>query len=185
MAIEPTPPPPPPPPSGGSPGDRSYTIGGKDLSLGTLVSLIGAALLLISVFLNWYTGKVSINAGVFKGSQSASISGWDATDAAKLVFLLALIAGGALVVAAFVPTVNLPWPAWMVSGPCAALALLLILYRIISKPGAGHAGSFNIGNGAGVNVSISASYGIFVALLAAIAILVGAYFMMNEPAQNG
>ncbi len=185
MAIEPTPPPPPPPPDGGSgdgPGRQSYTIGGQTFSLGALVSLISAAVLLISVFFNWYTVKVSIS-GVagFSGSNSASVSGWDATDIAKLVLLLALVGGAALVVALFVPTVNLPWPGWMISGICGGVAVLLVLYRIFSKPHESDVGAINFGNSsAGIHASIGTSFGIWLSLIAAIALVVGAYLMMNE-----
>jgi hypothetical protein len=187
MAIEPSPPPPPPPPpSGDGPGRKSYTIGGQTLSLGALVSLISAVVLLISVFFDWYSAKVSIN-GVpgFSGSTSASVSGWDATDIAKLVFLLALVAGAALVVGMFVPTVNLPWPAWMISGVCGGVAVILVLYRIISKPHQDDLSKINFGgaNG-GIHASISSSFGIWLSLIAAIALTAGAYLLMNEPDES-
>lgn len=178
MAIEPTSASPPPPPPRAR---QSYTIGGQTLSLGALVSLISAAVLLVSVFFNWYTFKVSINVAGFNQSRSASGSGWDATDVAKLVFLLALVGGAAIVVALFVPTVNLPWPSWMVSGTCGGLAVLLVLYRIISKPHESDIGAINIG---GLHATIGTSYGIWLSLIAAVAMVVGAYLMMNEPALN-
>jgi hypothetical protein len=130
------------------------------------ISLGGAVVLLISVFFNWYTASA--------GGFSVSASGWDTTDVAKLVFLLALIAGAAWVIELFVPTVDLPFPAWMIAGACGALAALLVLFRIVSKP---HAGEIKA-----AGISYGTSFGIWLALIAAIAVVVGAYLRMNESA---
>jgi phosphate starvation-inducible membrane PsiE len=179
MAIEPTGsdplPPPPPPPSGSGPSQ-----GMSEIPRGTLVGLIAAGLLLISVFFNWYSATVKF--GQF--SQSASVSGWDATDVAKLVFLLAAIALIALILEQFAATVELPVPASMIAGVCGIIALLLVVYRIISKPGGEHTGSIQLPGGGStkdlISFSIGTSWGIWLSLIAAIALIVGAYLSMNE-----
>jgi hypothetical protein len=127
------------------------------------ISAGGAAVLLFSVFFSWYTVSV-------KGfGASASVSGWSSTDWAKLVFLLALIALAAWIIELFVPTVTLPAPASLIAGAAGVLAILIVLFRILSKPGGDVSG-----------ISVGTSWGIWLALLAAIAVVVGAYLRMNE-----
>jgi hypothetical protein len=128
------------------------------------ISAGGAAVLLFSVFFSWYTISV-------KGIGSASASGWSSTDWAKLVFLLALIALAAWIIELFVPTVTLPAPASLIAGAAGVLAVLIVLFRILSKPG---------GDVSGIGISVGTSWGIWLALLAAIAVVVGAYLRMNE-----
>jgi fatty acid desaturase len=177
MAIEPSgtePTPPPPPPSGSSPAQ-----GMPDIPRGTLVGLIASVLLLISVFFTWYSVEVKI-AGL---STSKGASGWDATDVAKLVFLLALIAAAALALEQFGAGVELPVPASMISGVCGILALLLVLYRLISKPDFGIK-SFSLPDLNGgqklFDVNVGTSWGIYVSLIAAAAMIVGAYLAMSD-----
>jgi hypothetical protein len=150
-----------------------------------LISAGGAVVLLTSVFLNWYSATVSISGDakqLFGGlSTSASASGWDATDIAKLVFLLALIGLAAWIVELFVADITLPVPAWMIAGGAGALAALLVLYRIVSKPHGAHSVSLTLPNGQ-LNADISTSFGIWLALIAAIAMVAGAYLRMNESA---
>jgi hypothetical protein len=134
------------------------------------ISAGGAAVLLISVFFSWYSVSV-------KNFGSSGVSGWDATDLAKLVFLLALIALAAWIVELFVPTVTLPAPASLIAGGAGVLAVLIVLFRIVSKPG-GDALNSAFAKAAGI--SIGTSWGIWLALLAAIAVVVGAYMRMNE-----
>jgi hypothetical protein len=127
--------------------------------------------LLISVFFSWYTASV--------GPFSVSGSGWDTTDVAKLVFLLALVAGAAWVLDLAVPGVDLPFPAATVALVAGVAAAVLVLYRIISKP---HAGELNSAAAKAAGISYGTAWGIWVALLAAIAVAVGAYLYMNERA---
>jgi hypothetical protein len=120
------------------------------------ISAGGAAVLLFSVFFTWYSLDTPI--GSFGGS------GWDAVDAAKLVFLIALVVLAAWVIEYFVPTVALPVPASMVALVGGGIAALLVLLKMVDKPVDG----------------LSLSWGIFLALLAAIATAVGGYLRMNE-----
>lgn len=189
MPIPPAAPPPgaaEPPPSAGSSAGVPHRTGagmgaGTNIDFAAVprsvwISLGGAVVLLISVFFSWYTASVSV-AG---NSGSTSESGWDSGSAAKLIALLALVAIVAWAVELFAPTVALPFPAWMIAGAAGALALLLVLFKIVSKPGGDSVGQFNaLGIG---HVSIGTAWGIWLALLATIAVLVGAYLRMNESA---
>jgi hypothetical protein len=168
-------------------GTPARTATGFDfsrVSRGVWISAIGAFVLLISVFFDWYSGTVSISGvpGGFNGSASKSVSGTSATDVAWFVFLLALIALAAWAIELFVDGVDLPFPAWMVAGACGGLSLLLILFRIVDKPGGlgtNTSGTFGSGSSK-ISWSVSTSFGIWLALLAAIAVIVGAYLTLNE-----
>jgi hypothetical protein len=164
---------------------RSAGFDPSNISRGAWVSIGGAVVLLISVFLNWYTASVSISggSGPFGNlSKSGSASGVDATDIAWIVFFLAVIALAAWVIELWVEGVTIPYPAWLVSGICGVLSVVLVLYRIIDKPagaGTNTSGSLTFGNSK-LTWSIGTSFGIWLALLASIAMLVGAYLMLNE-----
>jgi hypothetical protein len=177
-----TPPPPPPPaaepppsyqsspsptPAAGPSAMSNFDF--ASVSRSVWISLGGAVVLLVSVFFSWYSVSV-------KNFGSTGYSGWDATDVAKLVFLLALVAIAAWGVELFAPQIALPFPAWMIAGGAGALAILLVLFRILSKPG----GSLNSGFAKALGVSVGTSFGIYLALIAAIAVVVGAYLRMNE-----
>ena len=164
---------------------RSAGFDASNISRGAWISIGGAVVLLISVFLDWYSGTVSVT-GVsisgFSGSASKSISGVDATDVAWIVFILAAVALVWWGIELFAQDVTLPWPAWLVAGICGAFAVVLVLFRIVDKPGGlgtGGSGSFNFGNGK-ISWSVGTSFGIWLALLAAIAMAVGGYLMLNE-----
>jgi hypothetical protein len=172
-------------------GGPSGSTAGFDfsrVSTGAWVSGGGALILLLSVFFSWYTGKVTVSGSISGvlgnslGSRSSSVSGWDATDLAKLVFLLALIALAVWIVELFVEGVDLPVHAWSVAMVCGAVSILIVLYRIVEKPTGGFptSGSFSLGAAGKVSWSVSAAWGLYLALLAAIAVVVGAYMAMKE-----
>jgi hypothetical protein len=123
----------------------------------------GALVLFISVFLSWY--NVSVKGLAYSGGVG---SGWSSVDAAKLVALLALIALAALVIELFVPTVTLPLPASLIVIGAGGLSVLLVLLKMVSHPDAPSP------------ISVGLSYGIFVALIAAVATTVGGYLKMQE-----
>lgn len=172
---EPDPVPPPPPPAAESSAaappasSPAASFDFADVPRSVWISAGGALVLLISVFFSWYT--LSVHAGPLSISKSGS--GWDTTDVAKLVALLALVALAVWAVELFAENVNLPWPAAMIAGACGVLAILLVLYRIVSKPG-------DLGGPLPTGVSVGTAWGIYLSLIAAIAVVVGAYMHMNE-----
>jgi hypothetical protein len=162
---------PPPRPSMPSASSMDFSA----VSRSVWISAGGALVLLISVFLNWYTASASIKIANVSQSYSASGSGWDSGTTAKLVALLALIALAAWVIELFVPTVDLPFPAWMIAGGAGAISVLFVLFKVVSKPG----GNISV-DAPGIHASVGTAYGIWIALLAAIAVVVGAYMRMTE-----
>lgn len=166
---------------GGSSGGGSAPPSLASIPRPIMISGLGAIVLLISVFLDWYSASVSVSGINVPGltSASQSVDGWSATDVAKLVALLAVIAIAAWAVELFAKDVTLPAPAWQIAGGAGALAALLVLYRMVSKPHGAHSESFTFSS-ASVHVNISDSFGIYLALIAAIATVVGAAMAMRE-----
>jgi hypothetical protein len=139
------------------------------------ISAGGAFILLISVFFSWYTATASATLAGSTVSRSASGSGWDSGDGAKLVFLLALVILAVWAIDLFADNITLPFPASMAALGLGALALLVVVIKFFSKPGS-DVPSF----GGTVHFSVSVAWGLYVAILASIAVVVGAYMHMNE-----
>jgi hypothetical protein len=181
---DPAPPPPPPPPAAEStasaPGPSAPAAGFDVAAVprSVWISAGGALVLLISVFFSWYTAtaSVSLPGGAGSLSRSASGSGWDSGDGAKLVALLALAILAVWAVDLFADNVTLPFPASLVALVLGAVALLVCVIKFFSKPGGPDLTSF----GGTLHFSVSVAWGLYVAILAAIAVIVGAYMHMNE-----
>lgn len=123
------------------------------LGRGDRISLGGGALLVISLFLSWY------KAGPFSAN---------AFDALDLIDILLLILGAGVVILILGIAAGridaIYGPATLAAG---IIALLLVLFRMIDKPGPGGAG-------------IGLAYGIFIALISAVAICVGQVMKAQE-----
>src|SRR5437763_5193257 len=117
MDTEPSSTPPPSTPTGPRAGDIPRSI---------WISGIGSIVLIISVFLHWYTYSASISgiAGIGGVTISGSASGTKATDVAWLVFLLGIVALAAWVIELWAPTVELPMPAWQIAIVAGAVSVL-------------------------------------------------------------
>ena len=176
----PTPPPPTPPPAAESaappqsaPPAASFDFAAVPRSV--WISAGGALILLISVFFSWYTATASATLAGGTVSRSASGSGWDSGSGAKLVALLALVILVVWAIDLFADNIDLPVPASLVALVLGGLALLIVVIKFFSKPGS-DISSF----GGTVHFSVSVAWGLYVAILASIAVVVGAYMHMNE-----
>jgi uncharacterized membrane protein YhaH (DUF805 family) len=143
------------------------------LSTGEKIAGVSAILLFIFMFFDWFSAEVSVNNGAFVGGASAGGSAWDALEVIPIFLMLAIIAAVAVAVvrltdADFEPSI----PMNAVVAILGALAVILILYRIIDPPGGGSI--------AGVSVDISPAIGIFLGLIAAAGIAYGGYRAMQE-----
>src|SRR3954467_6753121 len=143
------------------------------LSTGEKIAGVSAVLLFIFMFFDWFSAEVSVNSGAFVGSASAGGSAWDALEVIPIFLMLAIIAAVAVAVvrltdADFEPSISMN----AVVAILGALAVILILYRIIDPPGGGSI--------AGVSVDISPAVGIFLGLIAAAGIAYGGYRAMQE-----
>jgi len=132
------------------------------LTPGDISAGVGGVVLLISLFLSWYSASAEV-AGV---SASVSVSGWEVlTWIDILLFLCALVAIGvvaARAAAALPPDI----PAGVVLLAVGALAVLLVLFRIIDIPTGG-----DVPEG----VDLDRKIGIFIALIASAGIAYGGW----------
>jgi len=158
--------------------DHSPPVGrSSEPVAGVLLGAIASAVLAISVFLTWYTVDWRI-AGT---GHSESVNGWDATNVARLVFVFALIGLGAHAIELFSRDSELPVPASIVSGVCGILAVLFVVYRIASAPDAkvsGLLGFTALQNF--ISVTVNTSWGIWVSLAAAVAMVAGAVLALRS-----
>jgi len=142
---------------------------------------ISAILLLIFSFFTWYdftasTGIAGLGGSVTGGGRN----GWSYFLFGIIPVLLALIMLAQIVVVRFtevkLPDLPITWAqVHMIAG---GLATLLILLRVLIADSRGT--GFGV-----VHVSANRKFGLFLALVAAIGLLVGAVLKMREPAEAG
>jgi hypothetical protein len=132
------------------------------MSLGSKVAGGSAVVLFISVFLDWFSVSV---AGGFGGGSG---SGWSWYTGAKLCALIALVAIGVLVAEARGMASPLPWPWSIVILALGVLGFVLAGFHIFSTPGSLP------------GVSVSSSYGCWLATIAAAGIAAGGWLKMSE-----
>ena len=126
------------------------------------VTGIGGLILLISIYLDWY----NVGFGVSGFGGSVGISGWNATKLTLIIFLLALVAITVVVLRVVdVDLSAIPIPMSVVVMACGGVSLLIVILRILIK-----------------QTGLGLSYGIFVSLIAAAAVLVGGVLMQREDA---
>jgi len=127
------------------------------LTTGDMIAGVGGIVLLISLFLPWY--------GASAGGFSVDGSGWEVLGFIDI--LLFLIAVATIAIVAARATARLPdeIPAAVVLLAGGALAVLLVLYRIIDIPGG------DVPDG----VDFSRKIGIFIALISAAAVAYGGW----------
>ncbi|GAC1343219.1 MAG: hypothetical protein NVSMB29_15710 [Candidatus Dormibacteria bacterium] len=146
---------------------RTFTNGDTAVGAGLIVGLI-------ALFLPWYSA--SSNGGVAGFNFSVSVNGF--SHWTGLLYLLAVLVGLALfVVRHFVPTVKvpeLPQPdAMLYLAIGAFMAVMAILYLLL--------GSGTTVSGPGY--SAGPSFGLFIGLIAGIAVAAGGFLKRSEPQQ--
>jgi hypothetical protein len=132
------------------------------LTRGELIAGVGAAVLLLSLFLPWYGVSVDI-AGV---SLSESGNGWEVLGFIDILLFLIAVAAIAIVTARAAGALPDDVPAPVLLLALGALALLLVLYRIIDIPADGAVPP---------EVDLSRKLGIFIALVGAAAAAYGGW----------
>ena len=125
------------------------------------VAGIGGLILFISIWLDWY--KVGFG-GVPGFGGSVGVSGMTATKLTLIIFLLALVAIAVVVLRVVEVDLDaIPVPMSVVVMACGGISLLIVILRILIK-----------------QTGLGLSYGIFVALIAAVAVTVGGVLMQRE-----
>jgi hypothetical protein len=136
------------------------------LTTGDIIAGVGGVVLLISLFLPWYGASVSV-AG-FSASESGS--GWEALGFIDILLFLIAVAAIAIVAARAAGALPAELPAPVVLLGLGALAVLLVLYRIIDVPV----------DDVPDQVDISRKVGIFIALIGAAGVAYGGWRTNTE-----
>jgi hypothetical protein len=148
------------------------------LSFGEMIAGVSGALLIIfMLILDWWGYDVS--AGGFSASASASAFQW-LSFLDIVLFLIGLIAIGVAIARATDSMPELPQPPGLIVAGAGALAVLIILFRILI-PGDGPAGDLG---GLGSDLESTRKFGAFLGLIAAGGITFGGWTAMNERASG-
>ena len=151
--------------------DRRWTYGRamdtSRLTTGDIIAGVGGIVLLISLFLPWYGVSVDI-AGV---SASESGSGWEALGFIDILLFLISVAAIGIVAARAAGSLPDDIPAPVILLGLGALAVLLVLYRIIDIPVEGDVPA---------QVDFSRKLGIFIALIGSAAVAYGGWRTNTE-----
>jgi hypothetical protein len=145
-----------------------------NLSRGERVSAVSAVLLFAFMFFDWFGVEVSGVPG-FSGEVTGGGAGsaWDALSVIPLFLMLAIVlALGVAVVRATEADLEPPISMNAIVAAAGALAVLLILFRILFPP--------DFASFGGVDVDATLKLGIFLGLLAAGGIAYGGYSAMRE-----
>jgi hypothetical protein len=137
------------------------------LTTGDMIAGVGGIALLISLFLPWY--GVSVDIAGFSASESGS--GWEVLGFIDILLFLISIAAIAVVVARAAGALPDDLPAPVILLGLGALAVLLVLYRIIDIPTDGDVPD---------QVDLSRKVGIFIALIGAAAVACGGWRTNTE-----
>ncbi len=104
------------------------------LTTGDIIAGVGGIVLLISLFFPWY--GVSVDIAGFSASESGS--GWEVLGSIDILLFLISVAAIALVPARAAGALPADIPAPVILLGLGALAVLLVIYRIIDIPAEGN-----------------------------------------------
>jgi hypothetical protein len=137
-----------------------------------IAGVAGILLILIMFIFDWYSVKVT---GISVPNSGANA--WDAYSFIDIVlFITALAAIALTLLAASDAEVGIPVAASAIVTLLGILSVILIIFRIIDKPGDTGAASALVGG----SVTVSLEAGVFLGLIAAAGIAVGGYLAMQE-----
>ena len=143
------------------------------LSQGELIAGIAGLVLLIDLWFKWYGVKVSGGGGLLKGFNfGVSANAWESFGLIDIIlFLVALIAIGVAVMRALNNMPDMPYPPATLVTIAGAIALLLILFRIIDTP---------VDTQGVDGIDVQRKIGVWIGLLAAAALTYGGWRAMQE-----
>ncbi|MEK6274867.1 MAG: hypothetical protein AABM30_05945 [Actinomycetota bacterium] len=149
----------PPPAPVGRERDMLLTLPGGIWAAGERVSALAGFVLMLSVFMGWYAGS--------EEGPTIAVIGWHTGAIGKLVFLLGLAVVVLVVLREFGIELPATVPESLVIIVIGSLATILVLIRLISVPD-----RFFPNDGRGI--------GIWIALIAALALIVGGLLRAGE-----
>jgi hypothetical protein len=130
------------------------------LKPGDWLAGLGGAVLIVSLFLDWYTVS------------GRNLTGWRSFSVIDVLLFLAGLLGVALAVTtALRRTPAVPVALGVLTSPVGALATLLVLIRIVDPPGP--------------NQFISLGAGVWIALAGALAVSAGAWWSLGDERNRG
>jgi hypothetical protein len=143
------------------------------LSQGELIAGIAGVVLLIDLWFKWYGVKVSGGGGLLKGVNfGVSANAWQSFGLIDIIlFLVALITIGVAVMRALNNMPDMPYPPATLVTIAGAIALLLILFRIIDTP---------VDTQGVDGIDVTRKIGVWIGLLAAAALTYGGWRAMQE-----
>jgi len=137
------------------------------LRTGELIAGICGVLLLIVMFFSWYGIGGQAGSILSAANVDTTVNAWKAFDFIDLVlFVTALVAIGAAVLAASGRSVALPVAASVVVTVLGIIVALLVLYRIVNQPGP--------------NDLVDVKFGAYLGFLLCLGIAVGGFLAMSE-----
>lgn len=141
------------------------------LGVGETVAGISGLALFVFMFLPWY----GVDAVGGFGVEGGDVNAWEAFSFIDvLLFLIAVVVVGLVIVQLAETTPDLPAPPAQVIAIAGAVAVVLILFRLIFTPGIDAAGI-------DIDVDLGRKIGIFLSLIAAAGIVWGGWRAGNEP----
>lgn len=147
------------------------------LSTGEMIAGISGVVLLISMFLKWYSVSVSGGGGILGDASFGvgSANAWESFGIIDLIlFVVAVVAIANAILKAMARDVDLPWPTATIVAAAGALAFLLILFRLLVDP-------VDVGDLPGtVDVDVGRGLGLFLGLISAAGIAYGGWRAMSE-----
>lgn len=139
------------------------------LGVGEIVAGVSGLALFVFLFLPWY-GVDAFGFGV-----GNDFSAWQAFSLIDiLLFLVSVVVVGTVLIRIAESNPDLPGPPPQILLAAGAVALVLILFRLIFTPGA---------ESDGLDIDVSRKIGVFLALLAAAGITYGGWRALNDAAQ--
>ena len=140
------------------------------LTSGDISAGVGGIVLLVSLWLTWY--GVSVSVGGFSASEDAS--GWEVFSTIDIILFLVAIAAIALVALKAAGRLPADVPVPVVLLALGALAVLLILFRLIDTPAPGDLPD---------EIDVSRKIGLFIGLIGAAGIVYGGWRSNMEAPQ--
>lgn len=149
------------------------TISGRRFTNADTVIGVGLAVALIAVFLPWYSASFN-GLGVNTSSSVGALADWPGW-----LFFLATLAGLALfILRTFVPTFSIPElprsDAILYTAVGIVAAVMALLWLVLHSSGA-----------SGTGYSVGPGFGLFIGLLAGVAVAVGGFLKRSEPQTAG